>query len=81
MTTSSEFNIPNSLLLAVIGFFLVKTYNKVEDISSKQYEFEKRITRIETKLFGENMPKDDCIFFPKVYGVLSLSQKSKEDES
>jgi hypothetical protein len=81
MKTSHEINIPTSILLAIISFFLVKTYNRVEEISSRQYEFEKRITRIETKLFGENLPKENSIFFPKVYGVLTLSQKSKEDET
>jgi hypothetical protein len=80
MKTSHEVNIPTSILLAIISFFLVKTYNRVEEISSRQYDFEKRITRMETKLFGENMPKEKQICFPKVYAVLSFGKKKRDSD-
>lgn len=75
---SSEINIPTTILLSIIGFFLVKTFNQVESINEKQYEFEKRITRIETKLFGSNPFEENVIVFPKAIAMLPITSKQKE---
>ena len=80
MKTSHEINIPTSILLGIISFFLVKTYNRVEEISNRQYEFEKRITRMETKLFGSKIPLKTEYFYIKQY-MLNPCQKDEEEKS
>jgi hypothetical protein len=79
MRISSEINV-FGVLIAVIAFFAVAKLNDIDRKLEKIQNLEIRLTKVETKLFGENMPKENQICFPKVYAVLSFGKKKRDSE-
>jgi hypothetical protein len=67
-----------SLLLGIIGFFVIKIYDRVESIYEKQHEFDVRVTKIESKIFsvGESKSESD---YMRLFAV--LPEKKRERKS